>query len=324
MFAEEHSALNWFQKSLHLDETFWLYTLIADIRRREAYEHYYHYWKSADDSSHSRLIVVPEPPMMSMHRMVKEFLVARFERKPWSFGFMGGSAEAATRQHEHNRSFLRFDVRHAFFEVGHDAVVESLCRKPDMKTPGTVSKWVARFIADLCTLRSWPEVAERYSVASFLPQGSPTSPILFDIACYRLDEQLVKIANRTGGVYTRFADNVVVSMPDRKFPPKLRKAILQEAIRIYPIHKVGQSNYGQPFRTLGLQIADQRVRMTRGYKKSLWGSLYHLQYGADRNMLDDRAVNIARGRLGFAISSDFTHRMALASNRAEAILSGRM
>lgn len=51
-----------------------------------------------------------------------------------------------------------------------------------------------------------------------LPMGSPTSPVLSNFACLKLDEQLMNIATQCGLTYTRFADDLYFSsntfMPD--------------------------------------------------------------------------------------------------------------
>jgi hypothetical protein len=303
MFAAEHLALDWFKHELGLDPQIWLYSLVKFTRDKGPNELYSHFWQRQDGAEHGRLIMVPDDLLMFIQDKIKAFLMREFERKPWSYGFMGGSCEQAAWEHRKHRSFLKFDVRHAFFQISHDGVFESLSRKPTFGTRhyGTVSKWVARFIADLCTAQAWLEIEERYHCVSFLPQGSPTSPVLFDIACDKFDEQMVKIAKRIRAVYTRFADNVTFSMPDRKFPPKVRGAILSEAMKFYPIHKVSQSDFGKPFRMLGLQIVDHQVRMTRAYKRKLKGALYHLNYAAEHDAIDERAVQKARGLMSFAV-----------------------
>jgi hypothetical protein len=264
---------------------------------------YSHHWQREEGSEHGRLIMTPDDLLMFIQRKIQKFLMREFERKPWSFGFMGGSCEQAAYEHKKHRSFLKFDVRHAFFQIDRQKVFESLSRKPTFgkRHYGTISKWVARFIADLCTAQAWPEIKERYHCETFLPQGSPTSPVLFDIACDLFDGQMVKLANRVHATYTRYADNVVFSMPDRKFPPKVRRAVLFEAKAFFPFHKVSESNYGEPFRMLGLQIVDHQVRVTREYKRKLKGALYHLQYASEHGTTDERALQKARGLMSFAV-----------------------
>ena len=82
---------------------------------------------------------------------------------------------------------------------------------------------------------------------------------------------------------------------------KVRSAALCEAMHFFPIHKVSQSDFGEPFRMLGLQIVDHQVRMTRAYKRKLKGALYHLQYAAKHDDVDDLAVQKARGLMSFAV-----------------------
>jgi RNA-directed DNA polymerase len=306
MFAAEHVALDWFYSQLKFKQPTRLYSLIAYARERGPNKFYYHYWHREEGSEHGRLIMAPETPMMVIHHLIKDFLMGEFDRKPWSYGFMGGSCEEAAHAHKHHSSFLRFDIRNAFFQVSHERVLESLSREAVFGTRhyGTISKWVARFIADLCTAQAWPEIKKRYRCVTFLPQGSPTSPILFDIACDRFDDRMMNIACRVNGKYTRYADNIVFSMPDKNFPPKVRRAILHDTRGYFPFHKVSQSNCGEPFRMLGLQIANHQVRMTRSYKRKLKGALYHLNYGAECGIADERSSQIARGLMSFAILDD--------------------
>ena len=315
MFAAENAAFEWFYHELGFKKSVKLYSLIRYIRLYGPNKQYHYRWLRPEGSDHARLLMVPEEllvaeledtleiPVRMIHHKIKRFLRREFERKPWSYGFMGGSCELAAHQQKNNRSFLKFDIRHAFFNVGHELVFDSLSTTPifGKRHYGSLSKWVARFIADICTAQAWPEIADRYNCFSFLPQGSPTSPILFDIACSKFDEQLSKIANRVEGTFTRYADNIEFGMKDRTFPPKVRRAILHEAMVLFPIHKVSESNDGKPFRMLGLQIVEQEVRMTRAYKRKLRGALHHLSYAAEHNKVDKRTLQQARGLMSFAV-----------------------
>lgn len=54
-----------------------------------------------------------------------------------------------------------------------------------------------------------------------LPQGAPTSPILSNMICYRLDKQLVSYAAKNKLVYTRYADDITFSSTSRNAINKL-------------------------------------------------------------------------------------------------------
>lgn len=47
--------------------------------------------------------------------------------------------------------------------------------------------------------------------ASQLPQGAPTSPVLSNMICYRLDTDLLSVAKASRAIYTRYADDITFS-----------------------------------------------------------------------------------------------------------------
>lgn len=57
-----------------------------------------------------------------------------------------------------------------------------------------------------------------------LPQGAPTSPALSNILNYALDQRLNQRVERSGGVYTRYVDDMVFSWQTRHRPPADFKA----------------------------------------------------------------------------------------------------
>lgn len=46
---------------------------------------------------------------------------------------------------------------------------------------------------------------------SHLPQGAPTSPVLSNMICYRLDTELLRVAKGARAIYTRYADDITFS-----------------------------------------------------------------------------------------------------------------
>lgn len=57
----------------------------------------------------------------------------------------------------------------------------------------------ATVIAHLCTLQG------------SLPQGAPTSPILSNMICAKLDRKLIRLASANNSIYTRYADDITFS-----------------------------------------------------------------------------------------------------------------
>jgi RNA-directed DNA polymerase len=55
-----------------------------------------------------------------------------------------------------------------------------------------------------------------------LPQGAPTSPALSNLVCRKLDARLEALAEKLKGHYTRYADDITVSLPGLGFNRRLR------------------------------------------------------------------------------------------------------
>ncbi len=56
-----------------------------------------------------------------------------------------------------------------------------------------------------------------------LPQGAPTSPAISNLVCRRLDERLTKLVKRFDGRYTRYADDMTISLPGLGRNKRLRR-----------------------------------------------------------------------------------------------------
>ena len=52
-----------------------------------------------------------------------------------------------------------------------------------------------------------------------LPAGAPTSPVVANMICARLDAEMKALAKRYGCVYTRYADDITISTKSRRLAP---------------------------------------------------------------------------------------------------------
>lgn len=106
---------------------------------------------------------------------------------------------------------------------------------------------LATIFALICTEPEVDEVeldGEVYFVAKssrYLPQGAPTSPVITNILCKRLDNRLTGMAEKNDYVYSRYADDITLSTQKEeglaKIPQILwqsKKIIEDESFQLHP------------------------------------------------------------------------------------------
>ena len=115
-----------------------------------------------------------------------------------------------------------------------------------------------------------------------LPQGSPSSPSITNLLCWRLDHRLSGLAKRFGVDYTRYADDITFSSNHNcykdKFLTELKRIIKVEGLSINPKKTRLQSNLIRQEVT-GLTV-NQKLNVTGKYIKDVRMYLYYCeQYG---------------------------------------------
>lgn len=123
--------------------------------------------------------------------------------------------------------------------------------------------------------------------ASVLPQGAPTSPVITNIVCQRLDHLLSGLAKRFGLKYSRYADDLTFSSIHNVYQAKGEFQI--ELARIisdqgFYIKESKTRLQGDGFRkeVTGL-VVNEKVNVTKRYVKQLRMWLYYWErYGYDK------------------------------------------
>src|SRR5262249_12781804 len=94
-----------------------------------------------------------------------------------------------------------------------------------------------------------------------LPQGAPTSPIVSNMVCAKLDGELRRLAEAHRCTYTRYADDITVSTSKKQFPSELAtplgegtKATVGSALR-----RVVEGN--------GFEVNLEKVRLQSGFHR---------------------------------------------------------
>lgn len=124
-------------------------------------------------------------------------------------------------------------------------------------------------------------------VKTVLPQGSPTSPTITNILCYKLDRRLTGLANRFGVTYTRYADDITFSSPhniykDEAFNTELKRIIEDDQKLVINPKKTRLQKSGYRQEATGL-IVNDKVNVRRRYVKQIRMWLYYWEkYGYEK------------------------------------------
>lgn len=103
-------------------------------------------------------------------------------------------------QHTQSRVILNVDLKD-FFPSIHIGRVKGLFKHQ----PFNCNELVAKTLAQICCYNST------------LPQGAPTSPIISNMICEKMDKEIGRLSRRFGYVYTRYADDMSLSTMDADF-----------------------------------------------------------------------------------------------------------
>jgi retron-type reverse transcriptase len=151
---------------------------------------------------------------------------------------------------------------------------------------------IAGMIAGLCfksmeverknDMYQWEKVKR-----NVLPQGAPTSPVLTNIVCQKLDFLLTGVAKRFGLKYSRYADDITFSsmhnvyQPESEFLKELHRIITEQNFHIKE-SKTRLQKDGHRKEVTGLLVNEQ-VNVQKRYIKQLRMWLYYWEkYGYER------------------------------------------
>jgi RNA-directed DNA polymerase len=104
-----------------------------------------------------------------------------------------------------------------------------------------------------------------------LPQGSPTSPVLSNIVCQKLDRRLNGLAKKVGANYSRYADDITFSVDydafNLDFKAEMRKIITEQNFKINE-KKVRLQGLGYKQEVTGL-IVNEKLNVSKKYVREV-------------------------------------------------------
>ncbi|MFZ6745342.1 reverse transcriptase family protein [Undibacterium sp. JH2W] len=187
-----------------------------------------------------RFISAPMPRLKRCQYWVLDHILAKVPCHPAAHGFLPQhSILSNALPHVGQAVVINLDLKDFFPSIEYPRV------KGVFKSLGYGDQ-IATLLGLLCTEQATEEVrvdTQKYFVAGkkrSLPQGAPSSPMITNILCHRLDKRLHAAATKLGFVYTRYADDLTFSSKQKERPPvgkllwRVKHIIADEGFTLHP------------------------------------------------------------------------------------------
>ena len=181
-FADEVALLTYLGVSAGELKNIWYY-------RRRMYRHF----SIAKGANKVRMISAPDDRLKFLQHKLSEKLSELYRPRNPVHGFVPDrSIKTNAFAHLHRRFVVNVDLKDFFPTIGQKRI-EGVLLSLGINTR------VAAIISQVCC-------SSRH-----LPQGAPSSPVLSNMICFRLDKNLMDFAKEARCIYTRYADDITFS-----------------------------------------------------------------------------------------------------------------
>lgn len=172
--------------------------------------HQYEIIEIPKKSGGKRKLYIPVSSLKIVQHKLNQILQAVYQPRDCVHGFVKhrsvlSNAEAHL-QRKKRAYVLNIDIQDFFPSINFGRV-----RGMFMAFPYNLSAEVSTILAQICC------------VDNQLPQGAPTSPIIANMICAKLDTQLQRLARDNRCFYTRYADDLTFSTSVASFPRTLAR-----------------------------------------------------------------------------------------------------
>jgi retron-type reverse transcriptase len=231
--------------------------------RENSFDELYNTYKIPKKSGGERQIEDPHPVLKMAQRVFLAELNERAKLHESCHGFrIGKSIITNAAPHVGQPVVLNLDLKDFFPTVSTKRICGIL------KSLGYQGQEL-RFLTDMTTYEGR------------LPQGAPTSPILANISCWKLDIRLSCIAKAWNAAYTRYADDISFSGPVEitKLIPLIGKIVREEGFRL-ALPKLRIHRKGARQDVTGLTVNTQ-VSVPRAIRRRLRAAVHHVANGME-------------------------------------------
>jgi RNA-directed DNA polymerase len=205
---------------------------LRSIVKRERIDADYKVYPKQKSSGGKRWICVPAVEV----RAVQDWIARNILTSPGAVAQLGFASRAYSRGcsivrnarehagapwvvkidlHNFFESVSERQVYWAFRELGYPALLSfEMARVCTRVTPPAADRLRRRDLQwrwNQQSKQAWASLPYRAEKIGHLPQGSPTSPMLSNLVAAQIDKEIARLATEQGGVYTRYADDLILS-----------------------------------------------------------------------------------------------------------------
>lgn len=222
----------------------------------------YHHFSIPKKSGGQRHISAPSRGLSHILYYVNIMLKAVYQPSNYAMGFVEGRSvvDNASRHIGQNYVF-NTDLENFFPSIAQPRVWKRF-----QLVPFNFNQNIASILAGLCCVR---EKQEDGKFTYILPQGAPTSPLITNAICDKLDRRLSGLARRFGLHYSRYADDITFSsmhnvyQENGVFRTELKRIIEGQGFHMN-IEKTRLQKVGQRQEVTGLTVSN-RVNTSSEY-----------------------------------------------------------
>lgn len=225
------------------------YSFLREIVSREYIHPYRFFYIRKKGRNRRRKICIPNPQLCKVQRFLHKEVLQEFQIHPACFAYIRDSSIVdAASVHVESRWLLKLDIINFFDSISEISVYRAF---RDNGFPALISFEMAR-ICTWLSFRNPHEIDSRWKIdhrhnykiyhrssiseMGSLPQGAPSSPMLSNIVCFKLDETLEELAVENGLRYTRYSDDLTFSTNSINFNRKSATLFISKVFSILKIH----------------------------------------------------------------------------------------
>ncbi|PAU93700.1 hypothetical protein CK503_11150 [Aliifodinibius salipaludis] len=247
----------------------------------------YNEFKIPKRSGGTRSISAPNDSLKILQQKLNHILRLFYNPRVCVYGFVNDRdiVEGASK-HTDKKYVLNVDIKDFFPSINFGRVWGLFQAKPF-----NLPEEAATVLAQICIFKN------------SLPQGAPTSPVISNFICAKLDSELTRLAKKHKVTYTRYADDLTFSTTIPVFPKSLAK-----------INDAGQTIVGSELEEIindnGFEVNHDKVKlMNSSQRQEVTGITVNEFTNVNRSYVRKiRAMLHAWEKFGYENAEDTFHR----------------